>query len=104
MTENASQMLLHLSPSGTAMKLVVHCGCGPCAEELVEKWIVSLVKVTPLPITGISFWCDVGMRLKGLQLSECEPHVMLSAFDRAHYNTMLKRVGMKVKRGPVGTG
>lgn len=103
MTENASQMMLHLSPSGTAMKLVVHCG-GPRAEKLVEKWIVSLVKVIPLPVIGIAFWCDVGMRLKGLQLSECEPHVKLSAFDRTHYNTMLARVGMKVKRGPVGTG
>lgn len=75
------------------MKLRIHCG--PRAERLVEKWIVSLVKVTPLPITGIAFWCDVGTRLNGLQLSECEPHVTLSAFDRAHYDTMLKRVGMK---------
>lgn len=82
------------------MKLVVHCG-RPRAELLVEKWIVALVKTCPFPVSGIAFWCDVGMRLSGLQLSECEPYVTLSASDRAHYDTMLKRVGMKVKRGSV---
>lgn len=81
------------------MKLRVHCGAR--ADRLVEKWIVSLVKTCPLPVRAIAFWCDVGMRLKGLQLSECEPAVPLSAFDRTHYDTMLTRVGMR-KRGSVG--
>lgn len=93
-------MLLHVSPTATAMKLRVHCG--PRAEQLVERWIVSLVRVSPLPITGIGFWCDVGTRLSGLQLSECEPHVKLSAFDRTRYDTMLARVGMKKGGYPLG--
>lgn len=102
MTENESSMLLHLSPSGTAIKMVVYMG-QQRSKRLASAWIRVLANMSKVPVRAIAFWADVAMRLDGLEPNTKTLPTSLTAFDRTRFDSMRKRVGVGYRR-TVGTG